>query len=141
MKDLLAVLLFILAVLSSCNAGGTEHVADFEEEKQTQEVTEECIERYLEGYGEIKNAVVSLSNNIVVIGLDLAGEYDDEQIIAIKQQIVDEIKHYSPAINHVAVTTCPDLYEKIMGPCTNDDCTTEIYSPYNEIFEIPVPTI
>jgi len=95
----------------------------------------------LEGYSEIKTAAVSLSNNIVVIGLDLAGEYNDDQIIAIKQQIIDEIKHVSPEINHVAVTTCPDLYEKIMGPCCGYDCGSVNNAPYNEIFEIPVPTI
>ena len=137
MKDFLAVLLFILAVLSSCNADGekTNHVADFEKKTTEREITEDCIERYLEGYGEIKNAAVSLSNNVVVIGLDLAGEYNDDEIIAIKQQIVDEIKQVSK-INHVAVTTCPDLYEKIMGPCCEPDCNYK-----SELFEIPVPTL
>jgi len=148
MKDLLAVLLFIMAVLSSCNAGGeqkTSHVADFEESQTTRQITEECIERYLEGYSEIHASAVSLSNNIAVIGLDLAGEYDDTQVVVIKQKIVDEIKQFAPEINHVAVTTCPDLYTKILGPCCDNDhapkTQTPNKTPHNEIFDIPVPTI
>ncbi|MDR2168219.1 MAG: YhcN/YlaJ family sporulation lipoprotein [Clostridiales bacterium] len=131
MRDFFVVLFILIVTLAACNAhdGDVQEYQDFE---SSEERLEASISQYLEENGDIADAVVSLNGGMAVIGLDLAGDFDKDEIPALKRKISGDIKAKCASIKHVAVTTSPDLYEKIM-PTRRNPATD------NEIFEIPIP--
>jgi hypothetical protein len=143
MRDFFVILFILLTMLAACNAydgDGYDHVEDYEHCQEREEALEQSISQYLEQNMKIREATVQLNDGIAVVGLNLSGEHNDDQIIALKKEISGDIKAKCGSIRHVAITTSPDLYEKIL-PSNRDEAKSEwIDHGGNEVFEIAVPT-
>jgi|GEM_PF-3872288 len=137
MKEFIALLVLVLAVVSSCSG---DNVGEFEEQHDHLELCEEAISGYLVSLAGIDDAVVQINGSMVVVGLDLADEVRDEHIKGLKRQIIRDIKDIDDGIRHVAVTTSLDLYNKVITP-EGAECCHEILDDDNEIFEITVPSL
>ncbi|MCL2576348.1 MAG: YhcN/YlaJ family sporulation lipoprotein [Defluviitaleaceae bacterium] len=142
MKEFFTIVFLLLALLTSCGVNDNEmtDTEAFEETVLTNEDKEQAIAEALQKHEDLEDVAVSINGGIAVVGLDLVNndELCHTDIIAIKQRTVDEVKQKFDDINHVAVTTNPDMFQKLVKPETGVACPKESDVP--EIFEIMVPT-
>ena len=116
-RALYAVIL--LLVFSACASG---HVADFQRAADAFDSTAKEIALQLEMYEEIKNAIVQVGHGGAVISLDLAGEYSDADVIAIKQAVAAHVRGRYAFLEYVTVNTTLDMF---MGLQNEDDSAEE----------------
>lgn len=145
MRDFFIALFVLLAMLASCSSQegdvlqeDGDNIEEFEQKAMLTEEKEAAIAEMVGKYDEVADVAVSISGGIAVIGLDLVdGNFCHTDIIAIKQRTVDEIKAEFDDINHVAVTTAPDMFQKLVNPFADIDCHHEEAS---DLFDIPIVT-
>jgi len=142
MQDFFTMLFVLIVMLASCNAydGGASNndIEEFEQKTISVEEKEIAIAEMVNKHEDLVDVAVSISGDIAVIGLDLANNSGlcHTDIIAIKQRTVDEVKAHFEDINHVAVTTAPDMFKKLANPFENVECPHEATS---DLFDIPIP--
>ena len=111
MRLLLFVCVFIALIALSCCA--RVDVAEFEHNQNQTEDTAKKIANYLTALQNVEESAVQIQGQTAVVGINLAYEHNDKELIALKKKIIAEIKQQNNEINHVAVTTALDLFEKI----------------------------
>ena len=137
MRDFFVILALILLGASACGSaeGAYEnYIEEYENVVEHQEISEEDLSHYLKTYEEIASASVHIYGHSIIIGLDLATELETKALTHLKDTIKKDIKAKNGNINHIAITTSPDLYKKILGASENSSNAHE-----DEIYEIPVP--
>ena len=135
MRDFLLILLLVLAVASSCGSGDDYYyyIEDFEEGRYEEEISEEIIVSYVETFPKIAGANASVSGGLVVVGVRLDGDYTSGEVAEIKKDVIKRVKAKNPHIKNVAVTTTPDMYNKILNK------NIDFAEPVDDFFEIAVP--
>ena len=118
MRRILCILVLLIG-FSACASGD---VAQFDQRQDAEEDLAQEIARHLEGYRDIKNAVVRLDGGTAVVSLDLADKYSDGEIIALKQAIAAHVRGRYADVDHVVVSTAFDMFEDIKG---NSDSAEE----------------
>jgi len=128
------LLIFLIFLLAACG-----NVAEFEAELQSADDIARDIANYLAGFGEIDDCNVQIDGAVAVIGLDLACEMADMELIALKKRIAAEVKSRNVSIKRVAVNTAPDMLERVQGE--NVDGPNDNKNDSEEIFVNVAPTI
>ena len=111
MRKFIACSAFLLLSLSACSS----HISDFRQEQAEYGEMAESIAEYLTGLEEIEDCTVQIDGAAALVAINLAGEYSDEEIIGLKRRIAADIRGQNSQINHVTITTAPDMYEKTHG--------------------------
>ena len=144
MKKIIALSALLLLIFSSCS---TATVADFEQEQAAKDNTAEQIAAHVKGLPQVKDCTADIRDGAVLVSIDLAAGYSDDQIVALKKEITRDIKARYRQINHVTISTALDIYEKTQdgdGTKTGDEKQVEKELENNrgkEIFDIPAPTV
>lgn len=138
MRDFFVVLFFLLAAVSACSSDEdgydyARYIIDFELCKAAEEALENDIAVFLKQMPNVESAVVQLNDGTAVVGIDLNQKPTTRELYALKREIVTEVKNKNRDIKHVAVTTAPELYGRIL----NSSGTNIKYD--SEIFELPAP--
>jgi len=71
------------------------------------------IANYVSGLVEVEECNVQVDGNVAVIGLNLAREHNDAELIALKKRIVAEVRAQNSEITRVAVNTAADMIENV----------------------------
>ena len=133
MKFFLTCLAVFLLLLSSC---GTGDVADFECDRAVESDVAAQIAAHIKTYAEVSDCTAEVDGDAATLSLDLAGTYDDAQIVALKRKIVADVRGRYVGINRVAISTALDIFEKAAGEPEgikeNED---------KDVFDIPAPTL
>ncbi|MCL2353067.1 MAG: YhcN/YlaJ family sporulation lipoprotein [Defluviitaleaceae bacterium] len=140
MRDFFVILALILLGASACGSadGGSDgYIQEYETKAEQSELSEKDLSEYLNSYEEVANTSIHIYGNSIIIGLDLVADMETKDLTRLKDAIKSDIKAKNSHINHVAITTSPDLYKKILGISEN---SSPPQPPEAEIFEIPVPT-
>ena len=138
MRDFFVVLFFLLAAVSACSSDGdgydyARYIVDFELCKTAEEALENDIAIFLQQKPNVENAIVQLSGGTAVVGLNLNKKPTTHELSTMKREMISEIKSKNRGIKHVAITTAPELYDRIFETKANTTIN------YSEIFEIPIP--
>jgi len=97
-------LLFLTLTLTLVACGAQNHDA---------EATAGRIANYVSGLAEVKECNVQVDGNVAVIGLNLAREHNDAELIALKKRIVADVRAQNREITRVAVNTAADMFEDV----------------------------
>jgi len=142
MRDFFVMLFVLLAMMASCSSLDDEqasnYIEDFEQMLLSTEGKEQAIARLVGRHEDVVDVAVSISGKIAVVGLNLAEkDFCHTDIIAIKQRTADEVKANFDDINHVAVTTSQDMFQKLANPFEDVACPR---GDVDDLFDIPIAT-
>lgn len=70
---------------------------------------------------QIKKSAVVVTGNTAIVGLTLNEELTDGKLVELKRLIEKTVKKIDLEIDHVAVSSAPDLYGKILDASGNTD--------------------
>lgn len=139
MRKLIAVV-FSLIIFSGCASGNLE----LQRRTEVGSIMAENIEDWVKTFAEVENCDVHFDGSTVVVSLNLAGEYDDAEIVALKKQIASSIQQAYPYIIHVSVNVSLEAFENFTGePKTHEERHIQQQLQENrgkQIFENIVPT-
>ena len=121
MKRLFLALFSIILLISGCGQGKVKEVNTINNDlleyetslKQSNELAQQ-IASNLVLLDNIEQVVVQLRDKYAVIGINLAYEHSNSSVIKLKKDIADNLKSIYPFLKHVAITTTPSTYEKIV---------------------------
>jgi CxxC motif-containing protein len=108
-----SICLAMLLLFSACSY----HLEDFQQEQAADGGIAKGIANYLTGLAEIEDCAVEVKGGVAIVSINLADgyEYGDKELIDLKRRIVADVRRQNSGINHVAITTAADVYEKIYG--------------------------
>lgn len=96
---------------------------------------------------QIKKAAVVVTGNTAIVGITLNEDLSDGKLIELKRQVEKTVKKIDLEIDHVAVSSAPDLYSKIFNASSKSDKEKEelrknesIQKKENILFQL-IPTI
>ena len=96
------LLLLLALILAAC--GAQNHDA---------EATAAHIANYVSGLVEVEECNVQIDGNVAVIGLNLAHEHNEAELIALKRRIVADVRAQNSEITRVAVNTAAETFENV----------------------------
>lgn len=70
---------------------------------------------------QIEKAAVVVTGNTAIVGLTLKEELPDGKLVELKKLVEKTVKKADAEIEHVAVSSAPDLYGEILDASGNDD--------------------
>jgi len=94
------------------------------------------ITNQLKAMPSIEDAIVVISGNTALVGINAANDLKNDEDKFLKNDIVNKVKSMAPNLTNVAVTESPDLYERIRKLSQDMDRGQTIQGLGNEFKEI-----
>lgn len=113
-KALYAFAISLIILLASCGVKSDE-VVDYQQKQSEADTAAEEIKDYLLSMDEIEECNVRIDGDTAVVSINLAENYgrDDAFLIGLKYKIIADIKLQNAHVRHVAVTTAPDIFDRL----------------------------
>jgi len=108
----------------------TDAAKEFDEKEARSDSRAQKIANAVTALASIDKASVVVTGNTAIVGIEMAAELNDENLIKAKEEVSDAVKKIDGTIDHVSVTASDELIKRING--MSDSASGRKVPDYND---------